>query len=93
MTKKVLNVSEVGEGGWGLSLQSRTGNTLEMTITVLFVGPKKHVFFWGQKQTRPKTPRNGICVAGPKQVDFETFIGKGREHTLPSQLCVFLSKI
>ena len=50
MTKKVLNVSELGEGGWGLSHQSRTKNTLEMTITVLFVGPKKHIFFGGQKQ-------------------------------------------
>ena len=70
MTKKVPNVSEVGEGGWGLSHQSRTKNTLEMTLTVLFVGPKKHVFFWGQKQMRPQTPRNGICV-----VFFFIFVG------------------
>ena len=45
MTKKVLNVSELGEGGWGLSHQSRTKNTLEMTITVLFFGPKNTSFF------------------------------------------------
>ena len=63
MTKKVLNVSEVGEGGWGLSLQSRTGNTLEMTITVLFVGPKKHVFFWGQKQPNDRRDPNPPVMA------------------------------